>query len=162
MEHTMPFFLTITQRIFSNWTALKLAVEHDMGPIESAREFCSYITDVLYMNEGLVSSQIADELDDYMDNQFNTELQDDSSMQIAEELLRFHRYCMEGNESTLKVEFEKLPPLQSWLNLEPTQPRQTDPQPAKHKPNNLDEDMDIDKNEPEEDGWTMVTSRRSK
>lgn len=157
----MPFFQTVTQRIFSNWTALKLAVEHDMGPVESAKEFCSYITDVLYMNEGLVSSQIAAELDDYMDDQFNTEVQDDSSIQIAEELLRFHRYCMEGNESTAKTEFEKLPPLQSWLNLEqPT--RQTHSQSAKHELKNLVEDMDVDKNEQEEDGWTVVTSRRSK
>jgi len=26
MEHTMPFFLTVTQRIFSNWTALRVRV----------------------------------------------------------------------------------------------------------------------------------------
>lgn len=29
---------------------LQLAVEHDMGPKESAVEFCTYMTEVLYMN----------------------------------------------------------------------------------------------------------------
>lgn len=96
-----------------------------------------------------------------MDDQFNTEVQDDSSMQIAEELLRFHRYCMEDNKSTAKTEFEKLPPLQPWLNSE-RPARQTCSQPANHKLGSLDEDMDVDKNEQKEDGWTVVTSRRSK
>jgi len=96
-----------------------------------------------------------------MDDQFDTEVQDNSIIQVAEELLRFHRYCMEGNESTAKTEFEKLPPLQSWLNSE----RSALPicsRPVKHEPSSSDEDMDMDKNEQEKDGWTVVTNRRSK
>lgn len=90
-----------------------------------------------------------------MDDQFNTELQDDSTVQIAEELLRFYRYCMEGNESTAKTEFEKLPPMQSWLNSErPARPIRSQPD------SNSDEDMDID--EQEKDGWTMVTNKRNR
>ncbi|XP_018303819.1 uncharacterized protein [Mycetomoellerius zeteki] len=161
MEQTMPFFLTVAQRIFSNWTALKLAVEHDMGSVECAREFCSYMTEVLYINEGLISSEIASVLDDYMDDQFNTEVQDDSIMQVAEELLRFRRYCMEGNESIAKTEFEKLPPLQSWLYTEqPSQPISS--QPVKHQPSSSNENMDIDRNEQENDEWTVITNRRKK
>lgn len=92
-----------------------------------------------------------------MDDRFSTELQDDSSIQVAEELLRFYRYCMEGDELTAKTEFEKLPPLQSWLNLEqPARPTR----PVKHD-SSSDEDMDIDKNK-QEDEWTVVTNRRSK
>lgn len=95
-----------------------------------------------------------------MDDQFNTELQDDSTVQVAEELLRFYRYCMEGNESTAKTEFEKLPPMQSWLNSErPARPTRSQPV----KPDsNSDEDMDIDKNEQEKDGWTVVTNKRNR
>lgn len=133
-----------------------------MGSVESAREFCSYITDVLYMNDELASSQIADELDDYMDDQFSTEVQDDSSVQVAEELLRFYRYCKESNESVAKTEFEKLPPLQSWLNSKlPAQPAHSS-LPVKHESSSLDEDMDIDRDEQEKDGWTVVTNRRGK
>lgn len=100
-------------------------------------------------------------LDDYMDDQFDTDIQDDSITQVAEELLRFRRYCLEGNESTAKTEFEKLPPLQSWLNSEqPVQPTRS--QPVKHESSSSDEDMDVDRSEQEKDGWTVVTNRRSK
>lgn len=103
--------------------------------------------------------ELANELEIYMDDRFSTELQDESSIEVAEELLRFYRYCMEGDEVTAKAELEKLPQLQSWLNLEqPVRPTR----PVKHE-SSSDEDMDIDKNEKkEEDEWTVVTNRRSK
>ena len=66
-------------------------------------------------SENLDNSQVANELENYMDEHFNTELHDDSAMQVAEELLRFHRYCTENNETSAVAELEKLPPLQSWL-----------------------------------------------
>ncbi|XP_043680673.1 uncharacterized protein LOC122635030 isoform X2 [Vespula pensylvanica] len=114
MEKTKDFFLSVTKRVFSNWTALKLAVEHGMGSIDKADLFCHYITDFIYIN-GLCSSEIACELEDFMDEQFNTELQDLSCKQVAEELYKFYRYCVEGNETQAVIEFEKLPPLQPWI-----------------------------------------------
>ncbi|KAH0947551.1 hypothetical protein HN011_011483 [Eciton burchellii] len=159
MEQTKPFFWSVTQRVFSNWTALKLAVEHDMGPLQSAIEFCQYITEVLYMNDRLIDEQVADELENYMEIHFNTELQDDSAVQVAIELLRFYQYCIEGNESVAKAEFDKLSPLQSWLRIE--QPSQaTVSLPIQHE-DSSDEDMDVDKNK-DEDEWTVVTRRRRK
>lgn len=114
----------------------------------------------VFFVEGLTSDQIAAELEDYMDEQFNTILEDNSTIQVAEELLRFYRYCMEGNESIAKTELEKLPPLQPWLTCErPIQ--STRPLPSKED-SSSDEDMDVDKNAQENDGWTVVTSRRSK
>nr|XP_034172213.1 uncharacterized protein LOC117600642 [Osmia lignaria] len=115
MSDTKEFFLSVTQRIFSNWTALRMAVEHGMGSKERAVDFCPYMTEVMYMNENLSSTEVATELEDYMEEYFSTELQDDSAIQIAEELLRFHRYCIENNENVATIEFGKLPPLQSWL-----------------------------------------------
>lgn len=50
-----------------------------------------------------------------MDEHFNTELQDDSAMQVAEELLKFYRYCTENTENLVMIELAKLPPLQPWL-----------------------------------------------
>ncbi|RLU19306.1 hypothetical protein DMN91_007863 [Ooceraea biroi] len=163
MEHTKPFFLSVTQRIFSNWTALRLAVEHDMGPLESAVQFCPYMTEVLYMNDGLTNGQIAEELENYMEEEFNTEMEDESSVQVAAELLRFYQYCMEGNEPTAKAELDKLPPLQSWLVSEqPSQPsRPTRPLPVQHE-SSSDEDMDVDNNEDGDGEWTVVTSRRNR
>lgn len=108
--------------------------------------------------EGLTSDQIAAEIEDYMDEQLNTILEDNSTVQVAEELLRFYRYCIEGNESTAKVELEKLPPLQSWFTCErPT--RSTRSLPVEQD-SSSNEDMDVDKSE--QDEWTVVTNKRNR
>ena len=67
--------------------------------------------------ESLNISEIADELEKYIDEQFNTELEDNSSEEVAEELLRFYRYCIENHESLAVTEFAKLSPLQKWLDM---------------------------------------------
>jgi len=111
--------------------------------------------------ERLTNDQVADELENYMENQFSTELQDDSTVQVAAELLRFYQYCIESNESTAKAEFDKLPPLQSWLISEqPSRPTISVSVPIQHE-DTSDEDMDVDKNE-NGDEWTVVTRRRRK
>lgn len=112
-------------------------------------------------SDGLTNDQIAEELENYMEDQFNTEIQDESTPQIAAELLRFYQYCTAGNESTARVEFDELPALQSWLV--PGQSSQS----IRHQPSPVqrdecsNEDMDVDENQ-EEDGWTTVTKRRNR
>lgn len=92
---------------------------------------------------------------------FNTEMEDGSVMEVAEVLLKFYRYCIEGNESTARTELEKLPPLQNWLLLQ--QPVQQNHTAANcRNDSSSDEDMDkdnMDKDETEE-GWTTVRSGR--
>jgi len=109
----------------------------------------------------LTNDQVADELENYMEIHFNTELQDNSSVQVAAELLRFYQYCIEGNESVAKTEFDKLSPLQSWLSFE--QPNRHTEQPTVSLPiqheDSSDEDMDVDKNK-DGDQWTVVIRRR--
>lgn len=160
-----------------------------MGSKNTALEICSYITEVLYMNGKLFSipsfiyndidstiidpilcciffflerlsiEDVAAEIEEYIAVHFDTELHDDSDLQIAEDLLRFHRYCMEGNESMATVELEKLPPLQCWLNS--TQCTSV-PVP---RDSSLDKDMDVDdsdKSDDSDEGWTKVTNRKRK
>ncbi|XP_031844707.1 pre-rRNA-processing protein TSR2 homolog [Nomia melanderi] len=160
MSNTKEFFLSVIQRIFSNWTALKMAVEHGMGPKEKAIDFCPYMAEVMYMNENLNSGEIADELEDYMDAHFNTELQDDSAIQVAEVLLKFFRYCVENNESIAITEFEKLPPIQSWIVTN---------EPMRRTQNTSDVESDSSENEEKGsedmqvmDEWTEVRSRRKR
>ncbi|XP_076245750.1 uncharacterized protein LOC143186156 isoform X2 [Calliopsis andreniformis] len=136
MSNAKEFFLSVTQRIFSNWTALRMAVEYGMGSKESAIDFCPYMTEVMYMNE----------------------LQDDSAVQVAEELLRFYRYCIGNNENLAMAEFEKLPPLQSWFST-------TEPVRRTHNPvveNDSSEEEETSKNVEVADEWTEVRSRRKR
>ncbi|KOC68202.1 hypothetical protein WH47_03360 [Habropoda laboriosa] len=135
-----------------------MAVEHRMGPKERAVDFCPYITEVMYMNEDLTSSEIANELEDYMEEHFITELEDDSAIQVAEDLLKFHRYCTENNANVLATELEKIPPLQPWLlTSEPMHMVQT----TCHLESGSSEDEKETPSDMEVIGeWTEVRSRR--
>ncbi|XP_012258314.2 pre-rRNA-processing protein TSR2 homolog [Athalia rosae] len=162
MAHTKNFFLTISERVLSNWTALKLAVDHGMGSREKAEDFPSYITEVLYMNENLDSDDVAAEIEEYMDEAFQTELQDDSAIDVAKELLRFYQYCLAGDESTAVIELAKLPPSQTWITgRKPGSDSQGQgrQQVVTTEQNNSIEN--IEKME-EDDGWTEVKTRKQK
>ncbi|XP_011499807.1 PREDICTED: uncharacterized protein LOC105363741 [Ceratosolen solmsi marchali] len=107
--------LNIIKRIFSNWTALKMAVEHGMGTKEQAYDFCIYVDKLLSMNEQLHTTDIAAELEDYMDLEFNTKLEDNSETQVAEEIQRFNNYLKLNDQQTWEEETAKLSPIQSWI-----------------------------------------------
>ncbi|XP_015516249.1 uncharacterized protein LOC107221683 [Neodiprion lecontei] len=166
MASTKDFFLTISERVLSNWTALNLAVEHGMGSRDRAEDFPAYITEVLYMNEGLDTDDIAAEIEEYMDEAFQTELQDDSAADVAKVLLRFHKYCMDGDEATAVTEMAKLPPLQPWImGRKPAketlaQPKLLEGVRDEMKNDEAVEKMDAEENE--DNGWTEVKTRRQK
>ncbi|XP_017875949.1 uncharacterized protein LOC108622531 [Ceratina calcarata] len=167
MSNSKEFFLSVTQRVFSNWTALKMAVEYGMGTKDRAVDFCPYMTDVIFMNDDLKSKDIADVLEDYMDDQFNTELEDGSAIQVAEELYRFYRYCVRKEESVALEEFSKLSPLQPWLlTNEPVKSAQKS-QALKNDSSDTEEEEEEEEAEAPvamevDDGWTEVKSRRKR
>lgn len=161
MSDSKDFFLSVTKRIFSNWTALKMAVEHGMGTRGKANEFCHYITDVMYMNEGLSVSEIALELEDYMDQQFNTELQDFSGRQVAEELFKFHCYCIENNKTQIDIELGKLPPLQAWIEAYITR-KNNNESVMVHSDNDSESDKAENDMETEDTEWTKVKTKRKR
>ncbi|XP_043278954.1 uncharacterized protein [Venturia canescens] len=142
-----------------------LAVEHGMGPKIRAIEFCPYVTEIMYMNEKLDNDEIAAELEDYMDTNFSTELEDNSAIQVANELLRFYKYCKEGNELIALEELSKLPALQPWImTSEPMRERHVR---ASRTENANESDSESDgsndhKMETMNDDWVEVKTRRKK
>ncbi|XP_034935426.1 uncharacterized protein [Chelonus insularis] len=165
MENTRDFFLQITQRIFSNWTALRMAVEHGMGSKDKAIEFCPYITEVIYMNENLSSDEVAGELEEYMDTEFNTELQDNSAIEVAQQLLRFYQYCLNSDEKTAMAEMEKLPALKSWILSRDMIRKQISDGPSTSEVSNGGEEDEMSEHVKEtavEDEWLEVKPRKKK
>jgi len=134
-----------------------------MGPKERAIEFCPYVTEMMYMNEKLDNDDIAAELEDYMDTQFSTELEDNSAIQVANELLRFHRYCMEGNEAAAVEELAKLPPLQSWIMTRESIRDRNDHKASTNNDSSSDSDgEDVKQMDAVDDEWVEVKTRRKK
>lgn len=113
---------------------------------------------VAFFLDDITVSELAEELEGYMDDQFNTEVHDDSCTAVATDLLKFFQYCIKGDESSAIADLEKLPPEQSWLSK--STPQRTRPVPEKHN-SSLEEDMEVDVNE-KDDGWTTVKNRRNR
>lgn len=130
MAETPITSLTIVERIFSNWTALRMAVEHGNGTIDAAHGFCEYIAETLKLNEKLHYTDISGELEDYMDEIFNTKLEDDSEKQVAQDVVRFHNYIIANDVAALTTELQRLPPIQPWIipnqNFKFTRPPKND------------------------------------
>ncbi|XP_044007060.1 pre-rRNA-processing protein TSR2 homolog isoform X2 [Aphidius gifuensis] len=165
MANTKDFFHGVAQRILSNWTALKIAVEHGFGERDYAVELPSYMTETFYTNDNPTTDDIAGVLEEYMDNYFNTELDDNSSTQVAEHMCKFYRYCLEGNETIAIAEKEKLPALQTWI-LSRDELRQMGVREPIIIVNESDDDSESDEadedvgNKMEDDDWVEVKPRR--
>lgn len=115
MSESNATCLNAVERIFSNWTALKMAVEHGMGTAEQASCFCEYVVEFLTMNERLDPTDIAAELEDYMDSEFNTQLEDNSEKEVAEIVHQFYTHLRSNDVEKLSSVVEKLPALQPWI-----------------------------------------------
>ena len=130
--------LSIIERIFSNWTGLRMSVEHGMGSKDQARNFCEYVAQMLSMNEKLHHTDVAAELEDFMDAEFNTRLEDDSEKQIAQEIVQFHQLLVQNDMENLTARLAKVPPLQPWIMP------YTGPVKAAHNVAESDDDGDSD------------------
>lgn len=159
----------VVSRIFSNWTALRMAVEHGQGSHTEAVNFCEWVAKFLDMNDKQMHySDVSTVLADYMDEIFNTVLEDDSENQVAQELVRFHLYMINNDLTKLETELEKLPNFVPWLS------EQKNATKNKNNDSESNDDMDtsIDDSESEnksntrqimdvdEDGWSVVTRKR--
>lgn len=150
---TLP--LSIVERIFSNWTALKLVVEHGMGTSNQAHDFCEYIVDTLAMNEKLDDTDIAAAIEDYMDTQFRTQLEDNSEMEVAQEIIRFHKIFLENDADKLESEIATLPGVQSWIK-----PNQVPAVSCIIKNDEAEKPSKNNTMEVDDEGFTLVPRRR--
>ncbi|XP_015121275.1 uncharacterized protein LOC107044042 [Diachasma alloeum] len=164
MSSAKDFILSVTQRIFSNWSALEMAVAYGMGPKDSAIDFCPWITETLFMNENPSNKEVAEALEDYMESEFQTELEDGSAIQVAEQLLKFHRYCVEGNEAVAVTEMDKLPSPKTWIltREEIRQQGNNRPVPVNKQTHSDSEDNEEQMEVPANDDWVEVRTKRKK
>lgn len=100
-----------------------------------------------------------------MDTNFSTELEDNSAIQVANELVRFYKYCIDGNEAIATEEFSKLPPLQPWMDASKSMRERHDPLLRMESSDESDSDGDEcndKKMDTTTDDWVEVKTRRQK
>ena len=166
----------IIRSVFSRWTALQLAVAHSMGGSESEAKYEAFIStfaDFLTRNlrpslpVSAVESEIQAYLDEVLDEEFNTELDDGSSQELAQLFVRYIHLILQGRlndvQQELQLQQAMTPAIQKSIRNE--NDAETSTSDEDDDDDRIDEEeeeeagggrvkpqsMDVD-----EDGWTTV------
>ncbi|KAJ3328998.1 hypothetical protein HDU76_008855 [Blyttiomyces sp. JEL0837] len=84
--------------IFQRWTALQLAITHDMGGRNTLQKVA-----VLDYGLAVEDSELEENLQGYFDECFHVSLEDGSPTQVAKSLCKVFKELAEGNLSTLEA-----------------------------------------------------------
>ena len=105
----------IIQSVFSRWTALQLAVAHSMGGSESEAKYHAFIDAFAqYLNRNIrpslsissMEQDIQEYLDEILDEEFNTILDDGSSQELAQLFLRYMQLIHQGKLADVQQELQ--------------------------------------------------------
>ena len=157
--------LPIIRTVFSRWTALQLAVSHRMGGEGSEAKYEAFIQafgEFLMRNLRPASTSnemdIQEYLDEILDEEFNTVLDDGSSYELAQLFLRYIHLILQGKSNEIQEELQlqqsNLPPVQMSVRNDDDSSSSSESEEEivdKVKP----QSMEID-----EDGWTTVHRRK--
>ncbi|XP_063220728.1 uncharacterized protein LOC134530080 [Bacillus rossius redtenbacheri] len=158
MEERIEKFKSAVTLVFDNWTALRLAAEHNVGlprGRDLALQFVDHVVEV-FSRGGMAWEEAADMLEDAMDGQFETICDDDSPEQVGALLCRLHRLCAEGGPGAVEAELSRLPRGQPWLTVPPVSKEET-PAVSQAAQSVKAEGMEVTEEE-----WTQVKGRRKK
>lgn len=163
----------VIQSVFSRWTALQLAVSQSMGGAESEPKYEAFIetfAEFLIRNTrsmssiSVLESEIQEFLDDVLDDEFNTLLDDGSSSELAHVFVRYVQLIQQGKLADVQQELHLQQPTSSLqmsvrnTNEDESSSSESEDEMADEKPTTTTESrsqaMDVD-----EDGWVTVQRR---
>lgn len=151
-------FKIVVLQIFNNWFALKAAYDHGFGSVNSLQEIrdeIESVCDFFEKSNNIELDVIKAELEAFMDEEFNTILEDGSASDIANVLMKFWNLLNLQDKSQFEAEFQKLPNAQNnWITLN------VNTLLIEHSTHAIDSErnqMDVDDND---DGWKVVSYRK--
>lgn len=169
--------------ILSSWMALQMAVQNEWGGRESRQKEQKFAADIVAWLTRSTETRYIDELEEMLDENmilsFNTEIEDGSLEEVAEQVMLLHEECLQGNYdmvSKLQISCSTVQPTSQCQKL--TEDSEDESSGEKGEPGS---DMEIDsdsKQQPEiadtaqssmagrlteeekADGWSVVKSKR--
>jgi hypothetical protein len=165
--------IPIIRSVFSRWTALQLAVAHSMGGSNSEAKYEAFIVafgDYLARNirpssaVSIADHDIQEYLDEVLDEEFSTVLDDGSSSELAQLFVRYIQLILQGKlndiQQELQVQQSNASSIQMCVRNE-----DDDSSSSESEDDTIEEEgeggeskqqsMDVD-----EDGWTTVHRRK--
>jgi len=92
--------------VLSRWTALQMAIENQWGgwdSLQKSHDLASSILSWFSQSKGpLYIDDLESILDESMALSFNTEIEDGSVEEVAEELMVMHEECLKGNYESIE------------------------------------------------------------
>ncbi|KAF3782593.1 Pre-rRNA-processing TSR2-like protein [Nymphaea thermarum] len=102
---SLSLFAEAVHLILSRWTALRLAVHNEWGGGNSRQKSEQLVQDLvswfISSNAPIHIDELEMMLDEKMVLCFNTEIEDGSVEEVAEQLMTIHEDCLEGNYDSL-------------------------------------------------------------
>ncbi|XP_031482757.1 uncharacterized protein LOC116252550 [Nymphaea colorata] len=113
---SLSLFAEAVHLVLSGWTALRLAVHNEWGGGNSRQKYEQLVQDLvswfISSNAPIHIDELEMMLDEKMVLCFNTEIEDGSVEEVAEQLMTIHEDCLEGNyDSVSKLR----KPCKEWL-----------------------------------------------
>jgi len=108
----LKLFNVAIDAIFKNWSALQLAVYHDAGwphSKEKAEWLVGVTENWFYENKDLEYYEVADFLEEIIQNEFHCFVEDGSLREVAREVCFYFKYCSTRDEETVRRKLQSLP-----------------------------------------------------
>nr|CAH0100059.1 unnamed protein product [Daphnia galeata] len=161
----MSLFSTVVQTLFNNWTALQLAVEHQLGGTQSkeiAKWMMTVVENFFLENDDVLAQEITEYMEDLMNNEFNTLCEDGSLEEMGESLCKYFRLIKDGKDAEVILELQKYKGSSVHLcktasNHESIEQEKKNEESSDHQTVDSETPKKSTKNEPDEDGWVTVT-----
>jgi len=164
--------IPIIRSVFSRWTGLQLAVTHEMGGHESQAKYEAFIEafgDFLTRNSrstAVIECDIQQYLEEILDEEFNTELDDGSSHELAQLFHRYLQMIAQGKLNEIQNELTAQQNNDSGIQMSVRNENDD----SSSESEDSDDDMITEEPETEkpkkpsmetdEDGWTTIHRRR--
>uniref|UniRef100_A0A1D1Y354 Pre-rRNA-processing protein TSR2 n=2 Tax=Anthurium amnicola TaxID=1678845 RepID=A0A1D1Y354_9ARAE len=170
-----PLFVEGVSLVLSRWTALQMAVEDGWGGKDSrdkSQELESAVVSwFTQSNDPLYIDDLESMLDDGMVLSFNAEIEDGSIEEVALQLMIIHEECIQGNYASIerlrksKHEMHAISQSKRVINGnddESSDEEVSDMMVDEPKPSDLAVDKPKPREVVDEEGWTVISSRRNK
>ncbi|CAF5059035.1 unnamed protein product [Rotaria sp. Silwood1] len=169
--------IPIIRSVFSRWTALQLAVIHSMGGPETQAKYEAFIEafgEYLTRNIRSLSStsinenNIQEYLDEILDEEFNTVIDDGSSYELAQLFIRYMNLILQGKLNDIQQELQLqnsiVSSIQMSIRNENNNNDDDDSSSSENENDMIEEEIEIEKPKTQsmdidEDGWTTVHRR---
>ncbi|MQL71868.1 hypothetical protein Taro_004196 [Colocasia esculenta] len=170
---SLPIFIEAVSLVLSRWTALQMAVEDGWGGKDSRRKSqeleSAIVSWFTQSNDTLYIDDLENMLDESMVVSFNTEIEDGSVEEVAEQLMVIHEECRQGNYASIeklrtsKPQAHAISQSKRVINDDDDESSDDDASDMmvdEPKPNVAAVDKPKPRQVPDEEGWTVVSSRR--